>query len=151
MARRRELLDIARGISSSFNSRNNDLQGYWALGVLYKFAGINNINSLEFNILNNTVSSNTEYFSQISSRYHDLLYHLLKVKSIHCDWVKFATIKIDFNQYNKAHHEQIFYPIGDPYIITMTLIDDRGKIFEVASYGKCKYHDPNQEFRRAIS
>lgn len=148
MARRRELLDIARGISSSFNSRNNDFQGYWALGVLYKFASTNNINSLEFNILNNTVPPNIEYFSQITSRYNDLLYHLLKVKNIDCDWVKSASIKIDFNQYDEIYPEQIFYPVGDPYIITMILIDDRNKIFESARYGKCKYHDPNQELRR---
>lgn len=149
MARRRELLDIARGISSSFNSRNNDFQGYCALGVLYKFASINNINSLEFNILNNTVPPNIEYFSQIISRYNDLLYHLLKVKNIDCDWVKSASIKIDFNQDSEVHHKKIFYPFGDPYIVTVKLIDDRGKIFKSNMYGKCRYHDPNKEFKRA--
>lgn len=151
MARRRELLDIARGISSSFNGRNNDFQGYWALGFLYQFAITNNINSLVFNILNDADSCNVEYFSQITSRYHDLLYHLLKVKNMNYDWVKSASIKIDFNQSDKVNHDQIFYPVGDPYIITMKLIDDRGKIFESKLYGKCKYHGPNQEIRRAIS
>ncbi|WP_392552951.1 hypothetical protein RHO14_03535 [Orbus wheelerorum] len=148
MARRREFFDIAHGISSSFNSRNNDLQGYWAIGILYKYLSTNNITSIVFDILNNTSTLNTEKFPQIISRYSALLYYLLGVKNINYNWVKSATIKIDFNQYNKTYHDQIFYPIGDPYTITMTLIDDRGKIFEANSYGKCRYHDPNKEFKR---
>lgn len=80
MARRRELLDIARGISSSFNSRNNDYKGYWTLGVLYKFVSTNNIESLEFDILNSVTPSSTEDFYQVISRYNALLRRLLKIK-----------------------------------------------------------------------
>ena len=36
MPRRRELKDLAAGIALKFISRNNDLRGYWALGILFK-------------------------------------------------------------------------------------------------------------------
>ena len=55
-----------------------------------------------------------------------------------------AIITIDFGLYT-THHKKIKYPIGDPYVIIGRLIDDRGKIFESITYGKCRSHNPTQE------
>lgn len=38
MPRRRELKSIASGMAMHCVSRNNDIGGYWALGILYRFA-----------------------------------------------------------------------------------------------------------------
>ena len=38
MPRRRELKSIARGIASFCVSRNNDIFGYWGVGVIYRLA-----------------------------------------------------------------------------------------------------------------
>ncbi|MFB0583439.1 hypothetical protein [Aeromonas salmonicida] len=36
MGHRKELICVASGIINSFSSRNNDIDGYWGLGKLYK-------------------------------------------------------------------------------------------------------------------
>jgi hypothetical protein len=38
MPRRRELKSVASGFASHCVSRNNDIGGYWALGIIYKSA-----------------------------------------------------------------------------------------------------------------
>ena len=38
MAKRAELWQIARGVLTSFASRNNDISGYWGIGVLAQLA-----------------------------------------------------------------------------------------------------------------
>jgi hypothetical protein len=43
MARRKELIGIANGILGSFKSRNNELDGYWSIGVLENFISAQNI------------------------------------------------------------------------------------------------------------
>ncbi|WP_166667092.1 hypothetical protein [Candidatus Schmidhempelia bombi] len=51
-------------------------------------------------------------------------------------------------QMDKWTNGQIFYPVSDPYIITMALLDDRGKRFGLKIYDDCRYRDPNKKFKR---
>lgn len=66
MGHHKELIDVILGIVNSFNSRNNDLQGYWALGVLYRFAKYNNVQSLKFDLLNQIIEPEEANFYQIN-------------------------------------------------------------------------------------
>lgn len=144
MPSHKELIDVIRGITSSFNSRNNDFQGYWALGILYQFAKVNHIYSLTFDLLNQVIQPDTARFQPIASKYHSKLYRLLNAKNINFQCLQSTTITIEFGQYFKCH-DHIKYPIGDPYVIIGKIIDDRGKIFESTIYGKCRLHDPTKE------
>ena len=144
MGHHKELIDVILGILNSFNSRNNDLQGYWALGVLYRFAKYNNVQSLKFDLLNQIIEPEEANFYQIISEYHSKLDRLLNKKKMNLNCLQSAIITIDFGLYTK-HHKKIKYPIGGPYVITGRLIDDRGKIFESIIYGKCRSRNPTQE------
>lgn len=144
MSKHKELIDVIRGITSSFNSRNNDFQGYWALGILYQFAKTNHIFSLKFDLLNQVVKPDTAYFQPIVSKYNPKLYRLLNAKDINSQCLKSAIITIDFDHYTK-HHDHIKYPVGAPYIMIGKLIDNRGKLFKSTTYGKCQPHDPTKE------
>ena len=57
MSKHKDLIDVIRGITSSFNSRNNDFQRYWTLGILYQFAKINQINSFKFDLIKSDYST----------------------------------------------------------------------------------------------
>lgn len=144
MPRRKELVDVIRGLTSSFDSRNNDVQGYWALGVLYYFAKTNHICLFKFDLLNQTIQPSISYFQQITSTYHSNLQRLINAKNINSQWLKSVSITIEFDNYSKQHNH-IKYPVGDPYVIIGKIIDDRGKIFESTIYGKCQSHDPTKE------
>ncbi len=62
MARRRELKNIASGLSSSFVSRNNDYDGYWELARLYDFANSEGVSEIKIDLLNSKVSPSTRNF-----------------------------------------------------------------------------------------
>lgn len=51
MARRRELKCVASGIAQYCVSRNNDLGGYWGLGVLYRLAQKMAVDSLQVDFM----------------------------------------------------------------------------------------------------
>lgn len=144
MPSHKELIDVIRGITSSFNSRNNDFQGYWALGILYQFAKTNHIYSLTFDLLNQVIQPDAVCFQPIVSEYHSKLYRLLNAKDINFQCLQSTTITIEFGQYFKCH-DHIKYPLGDPYVIIGKITDNRGKIFESTIYGKCRLHDPTKE------
>ena len=51
MARRRELKSIASGIAAHCVSRNNDIGGYWAMGIIYGIANERGVDSVSVDIM----------------------------------------------------------------------------------------------------
>lgn len=62
MARRRELKSIASGIAAHCVSRNNDIDGYWALGIIYEIA-----TELETDFVSIDITSNIPVCSRIAA------------------------------------------------------------------------------------
>ena len=52
MPRRKELRSVVYGICDHFISRYNEINGYWALGYIYKEANLQHINNISFDIYN---------------------------------------------------------------------------------------------------
>jgi hypothetical protein len=58
MARRKALKNVCSGILGSFVSRNNDCEGYWGMGILYRFAKERGKSDLMIDLLNRLHGSN---------------------------------------------------------------------------------------------
>ena len=62
MPRRKEIKGIAAGFVSHFISRINDINGYWAMGILHKYALNNLSTSVEIDVLTHVISPGNQAF-----------------------------------------------------------------------------------------
>ncbi len=92
MANRKELGSIASGIAGSFNSRNNDVDGYWGIGKLYKFVDDKPNKVVFIELLGKSISPHTHELDSLLAFYHEKLLGYLKRRGIPKEWVKSATI-----------------------------------------------------------
>lgn len=67
MIRRKQLKNLAYGIAGRFTSRNNDLNGYWALGILYSAAEDAGTNRVRLDIISQTATPTFQYSSFIET------------------------------------------------------------------------------------
>lgn len=145
MPRRNELKNIANGIVSSFNSRNNDVSGYWGIGKLCRAATENGTSFVMIDLLNTRISLNTNEFGAQINRYREMLQRLTSKGSIPASWITKAIIVTSFNQEFDKHYHFFRSALGQPYICTITITDDLGKEYVVTAGGNCLPHDPSRE------
>jgi hypothetical protein len=143
--RRNELKNVANGIVSSFNSRNNDVSGYWGIGKLCRAAKENGTSFVIIDLLNTRVSLNTNEFDAQIIHYRKMLQRLTSKRSIPASWITKAIIVTSFNQEFDKRHHYFRLALGRPYICTLTITDDLGKEYAVATGGNCLPHDPSRE------
>jgi hypothetical protein len=147
MGHRRELKNIAGGIISSFKSRNNDVDGYWEIGKLYKFAIEQNIDTVELDLINITITPPTDEFQPLLKLWRSKLESNLNSRNIPITWLASAKIIAMFNQeYIKKYHNWGSAP-GDHCTCTFEIIMDNGRKSSVTSGTNCRPHDPRKETR----
>lgn len=146
--RRKELQDVAIGLISSFNSRNNDIDGYWGIGVLYLLAQEFKILSLSFDLLNPKKSSLSPSISvPLTKYYHSMLCLLLTKKGLPLNYIRLATISIQFeSEYDEKLH--YFRSAYTPYVCTILIVDSFGKEYKAMTGGNCWPHNPVRERQR---
>ncbi|MFZ6713172.1 hypothetical protein [Undibacterium sp. TC9W] len=150
MPRRKQLKSIAAGIADSFNSRNNDLEGYWAIGKLCRFAHERSITLLTLDLLNIICTPQSEEFNAVMHDYKVKLRAIMNKQGITEDWLKAATIEIDFQPEYEAHLHYFRSALGDYYTVSAKLMTDLGKIYSLRTRGNCNPHDPLRETRRSV-
>lgn len=91
MARRIELQGIARDLLLNFVSRNNDLGGYWSLGLFQKYLSENATNKLSFDLLGEQFHP---VFPQTTRVYRNAFLQNLKKRGISANWVNECTISV---------------------------------------------------------
>lgn len=148
MARRKELAGVARGLISSFNSRNNDVGGYWSIGQLKSLAAKQSLEAITFNLLSTESVSDSYLISEVTKNYSAKLYALLKSHCLPTNWVLNAAITIQFSGVTPSHSEVFRYSLGEFYRCSCELIDDNGKNHTASDYGFCHLHAPHKEFKR---
>jgi len=150
MPRRRQLKSIAAGIADSFNSRNNDLEGYWALGKLCRFAQDQTITLLTLDLINIICTPASTEFNAVMHDYKVKLRVIMNKQGIPEDWLKAVKIEIDFQPEYDARLHHFRSALGGPYTINIKLMTDLGKIYSFRTGGNCKPHDPQSETRRNV-
>ena len=122
-ARRKELKNIAGGIVGSFISRNNDIDGYWGLGILYRFANQRQVDMIQLDLLNLTITSKVTNMDGL-----------------------FGTTK--FNQEYEEKYHAWRSALGDPCLCTCEIKVNDGRVYSVTVGTNCWPHDPEREMRR---
>ncbi|MFV1883891.1 MAG: hypothetical protein ACMZ7B_05360 [Balneola sp.] len=151
MPRRRRLKDLAAGISTKFISRNNDLYGYWALGILYKDLSHLSLNGLSLNLLTGKSSPELKNGNEVAEKFKEYFSSQIKIRRFEQDQVKQAILTLQFEAHpSKEHLSSIgISKRGKPFNCSVLILDDLGNNYFFVSKGWCAKHDPGLENRSA--
>lgn len=137
MKSRREWGSYASGLAQSFVSRNNDLNGYWAMGQLFRFAREQGVSALVLDLLAQSMQPEAPQFAPVLRHYHHWLLALLQRKQVALDGLHKAVLTLDFQPVQR---------LG--FLCQVELVDERGKCYRAVARGECWPHDPAREMRR---
>jgi hypothetical protein len=129
MARRKQLKGIAGNLARWIVSRNFDVEGYWAVGLICLYA-----ESRELAIA------------------AEILKHQLSTSMNSCKlpacWLVEVEVNFQFNTCpNPKYHSRGFVS-GKPFMCTVSLTTDLGRTFKNRSGAFCRPYDPKRELRR---
>lgn len=149
MARRSEFKGIARNLAQKLNGRNNDHDGYWAIGQLYLIANQEHVSALTVDLLISANNSKIKSLEPIAKAMHELLFNMLNAHKIPVSWLESANVTFSFNA---AYQKQYHYwraALGTPYLVTLEITLDSGKVHKQTFGGNVNPHDPLREKRRS--
>jgi hypothetical protein len=130
---RSRLKHAAAGLSSSFISRNNDLNGHWALGLLYKDAPPH---TLALDLLSSSSQPSSDHASQLAERYGIFLRTALGKLDVEWSKVLRASVTLQFNAQVSDPH--FHFPCkGDPVTCTVTLHSVDGLEVTASALARC--------------
>jgi hypothetical protein len=145
--RHRELLDVAAAVAGSFVSRNNDVNGYWGLGLLRSNADRIGVRALRLDILDRDADANNDAPALVADVYRHFLARQLATRKIARGVIMKAEIFVTFDP--DAPNTPSAPTYGAPFSCTVRLTDDRGRQFERVHNGCCAPHDALRELRSA--
>jgi len=151
MPRRKELLGIAAGVAQSFISRNNDVDGYWAMGILYTAVVRQKTNTFELNLLSGESTPEFKYSKKIAEanrqnlkkQLANLVFEEYQVTEANL-LLEFDTRSVDQPSLNKTTW-------GEPFLCRVTIIDDLKKKHSFEARGWCGRHCSVKERRSTRS
>ncbi len=142
---RRELLDVAGALAGSFVSRNNDVDGYWSLGLLRSYADSSDGGPLRFNIVDASAQPEDDLLVHVAKVYQQMLVQQLNARRIATEVVAKAVVILTFVRNLSNAPPATTY--GAPFLCTVRLTDRRDREFERTIVGHCAPHDPQRERR----
>jgi len=150
MAKRKLLNGVVAGLATTFVSRYNNINGYWALGVMFSIASAKSNNVIFLDLGQDLIVPNNKKLQKLSSKYCDKLKLLLKVNKLNLSYCKNIVIKISFDVPCTKNHLLNHFTYGKPYTCIVSIIDDLGKIHKHTVVGWCAKHNPFKESRSRL-
>jgi hypothetical protein len=141
------LTNIANGLCGSFASRNNDLDGYWAIGKLRSLAEKYGQTTVLLNLLTSSIHPPASEFASVLARYSHLLKKLADLSRIPLQEITAALITLDFAPPPWPRIRYYKPQWGDQFTLTVTINADDRAAGSVRHAGYCRTHDPARESR----
>jgi hypothetical protein len=148
VAIRKRMNHVATGLLHSFCSRCNDLDGFWALGMLYE-----EVQSapycVELDLLMQTALPAGYHAGRIAAHYAEYFRRALSKKNLRAEDFTAATVTVQF----KAVIPSTRFPphwIGDPFTCTVRLrsLDDEAVY---TAHGRCLPNSARSFSRRHLN
>lgn len=138
--------DIAYGLRETFNGRNNDVNGYWGLGVLYRHADNHRTDEVTLDLLSCSVMPYDGSLTEMAHYYGLYMQKRADRFELPKDWITSAIIKVKFksNEWSRSFRSRL----GDPYIVEVIISAKTGFVYTSTTGGYCWPHDPKRESRR---
>ena len=128
MTKRKLLHGIANSIAMSFISRNNDINGYWGIGVIYKNASELNTKRIELELISNTSKPDKLDSSFVIRNYKNFLQKQLEIHGFEDSKVIKATIELIFDCPLTEHETLMRKVFGEPVQCKVILIDEQNNL-----------------------
>jgi hypothetical protein len=152
MSRRAEHQNLANALLGTFVSRNNDVDGYWAIGRLRSDAEGGNSPVMELDILNGTSRPETSDGGAVAEFYREWIGpRIAKLREPTA--VAGVLVRLNFAPEPPFRFAREVSTYGAPYTCEV-LVTSSGDATRVDRHtGRCARHDPTHEHRstRALS
>lgn len=134
MARTRDLKGIACGIVETFISRNNDVAGYWGIGMFYREALGYSISTMNFDLIECRPQPDGPVSRAVSSYYSAYLASHLGGLSL-----LGANVTLEFGTFGSCG-EPRYCSYGDPFVCIVSLSAATGHTYSATRAGRCAPH-----------
>lgn len=146
MIARRKFNHTAAGLLGKFVSRNNDYQGYWALGVLYTEARASAMR-VELDLLRVHALPEAPACVSVARSYATFLGSALAEHGLTPQALAAATVSIEFGL--SLPQRPRYIPCGDPFVCSFRILSGDGREFTCRKTGYCLPHDQFAGIRSA--
>jgi len=146
---RRKLNGIAAGLATSFISRNNDMDGFWSLGLLRLFADRRQRHSLCLDIMSGRTDPDDQLLARVCRTYQSALDRQLTAHKLDRALVVEAEILVSFDTPRLSVKAPAAATYGSPFSCVVRILDDRKKEHTHTVIAYCAPHDPQRERRSA--
>ena len=140
MSKRRRLKGIAYALAKKFVSRNSNIGGYWALGIIYSCT-----DKIVIDFLQGTAEPNVQGIGELCLTYRQFLENQLTANELTVENIKKAEITLCFNQKVEPEHALRKWTWGEPFTCTVDITHDLDTTFTAIQKGWCGKHDPEKE------
>jgi len=140
VTRRSILKGIAAGLVQKFISRNSEIDGYWALGKLYRCAADNGSNNLTLWLWPNR-SRNLKGTRSLAKQFENYVLIRLSQVNIDSSYVKSAVLQFEFGVESSDELSNVPKTWGERYSCHAVIIDHLGYEYEFNAQGWCAKHD----------
>ncbi len=147
MTCRNELRGIAAGIAGKFISRNTDIDGYWAMGVLYEAADKGFAKHIRLDLLSGESLPTFRWTNQLIAYFQTYLFQQVQKRGFEEYQITGAVIDLEFAVIPTKRHLLSRRTWGDPFVCRVGLTDDLQKTHVYEALGWCGKHDPRRERR----
>jgi hypothetical protein len=141
------LKGIAHGLLRTFVSRNNDLNGYWGLGVLRLFSETNRMPVITLELLDKEPNLSDSPIHATRDIYQKWFYSAIEKFGIYRSEIAQASISIRFSTFDELP-STVRDTRGEPYECIVNIVRVDGKKYQASKVGVCALHDPAKERRR---
>ena len=139
MIARRKFNHTAAGLLSKFLTRYNDVDGYWALGVLYTEARAS-ANRVELDMLGGTAHPASPVCIDVARSWALHLRQALARHGVSPEALATASLAIEFGLPPRPRRPgHIEY--GDPFLCSLRLVSRDGREFARQERGHCMPHE----------
>lgn len=135
MARRTELQGVVHDILAAFISRNNDLNGYWALGQVRNWIESDRAGTLDIPLMDKGLATASPKTALISQRFAAMLQVIMKRHSLPFEWVHDARFSVELAGLYRLN-------------CSLRVVSDLGREFEAGHNLLVRRHNPRVEQRR---
>lgn len=144
-SRKTNFSNFAHGLVSRFISRNNDIGGYWAVGVLSRRVHESGGDEIELDLLSRGKDLDGGSATWLQAR--------MTATGTPTHWLRSASLRITFTPYEADPSEAMWpvwidRPTGEQMfrvVVTAILIDDLGRRREATAHTWCWDHNPLRE------
>lgn len=148
MARRNQLKGIALGLLGTFVSRNNDIYGYWGIGILKLCAVKNGLSKIVLDLLEQSSGFDADSPVHIAEKtYQSWLFRTFEKVGLDTKKLERAEIHVEFSTFDEFPNA-IRDTRGEPYECSVIIKSKVGASYVVSKIGVCAEHDPAKDRQR---